>query len=62
MGMTAKNSISQNMYEKGMQHLREEYQTELHQLSNDLMLQNKIDEKEIEFKNLINERKSNGGL
>lgn len=62
MAMQSKNSVSQSAYEKGMMPLREEYQQELHQISSDLMLQNKIDEAEIKLKNQINERKSNGGL
>ena len=62
MAMQSKNSVSQKTYEEGMLRLREEYQQELHQISSDLMLQNKIDEAEIKLKNQINERKSNGGL
>lgn len=62
MAMQSKNSVSQSAYENGMMTLREEYQQELHQISSDLMLQNKIDEAEIKLKNQINERKSNGGL
>ena len=57
-----KNSVSQSAYEKGMIPLREEYHKELHHISNDLMLQNKIDEAESRFKQQINERKANGGL
>ena len=62
MAMQSKNSVSQKTYEEGMLRLREEYHKELHHISNDLMLQNKIDEAESRFKQQINERKANGGL
>ena len=61
-GLNFDKQLFEKTYEEGMLRLREEYQQELHQISSDLMLQNKIDEAEIKLKNQINERKSNGGL
>ena len=55
--IAAKNCTSQNAYEKNMQTIREEYQTELHQISQDLVLQQRIDDAEILAKQEINNRR-----
>lgn len=55
--IAAKNCTSQNSYEKNMQTIREEYQTELHQISQDLVLQQRIDDAEILAKQEINNRR-----
>lgn len=52
----AKYSKSQNDYEKGIMPLREKYQNELHQISNDLVLQQKIDDAESQIKQEITMR------
>ena len=55
--IAAKNCTSQNAYEKNMQTIREEYQTELHQISQDLVLQQRIDDAETLAKQEINNRR-----
>ena len=57
MTKQAEYSVSQNAFEKSMQTLREHYQTELQQISTDLMQQAKIDEAENTLKKQITNRR-----
>tara|TARA_B100000963_G_C22593337_1_gene656588 strand:- start:1039 stop:1692 length:654 start_codon:yes stop_codon:yes gene_type:complete len=56
MNEVAKYAKSQNDYEKRIMPLREEYQTELHQISTDLVSQQRIDDAESKLKQQINMR------
>ena len=56
MTQTADNATSQNIFEKNMQVFRQEYQTELQQISIDLMQQAKIDDAETHLKKTITKR------
>ena len=57
MTKQAEYSVSQNAFEKSMQTLREHYQTELQQISTDLMQQAKIDGVENTLKKQITNRR-----
>jgi len=57
MTKQAEYSVSQNAFEKSMQTLREHYQTELQQISIDLMQQAKIDGVENTLKKQITDRR-----
>jgi len=58
MTKTADNATTQNIFERNMQTFRQEYQTELQQISTDLMQQARIDEAENTLKiNITNRRK-----
>ena len=58
MTKTADNATTQNIFERNMQTFRQEYQTELQQISTDLMQQARIDEAENTLKiNITNRSK-----
>ncbi len=58
MTKTADNATTQNIFERNMQTFRQEYQTELQQISTDLMQQARIDEAENTLKkNIITNRR-----
>ena len=57
MTQTADNATSQNIFEKNMQVFRQEYQTELQQISIDLMQQAKIEGVENTLKKQITDRR-----
>ena len=57
MTQTADNATSQNIFEKNMQVFRQEYQTELQQISIDLMQQAKIEGVENTLKKQITNRR-----
>ena len=57
MTQTADNATTQNIFERNMQVFRQEYQTELQQISTDLVNNKKIDDAENKLKQQITKRR-----